>query len=434
MAAKMIEREYWPHDAFHGYREDRLRETVLHAVMNSIYYRETLGNRVKGAFRLQDLPVLTKSTLMACFDYIVTDPRLRLADVERHLAGPQAGDPLLGQYRVFASGGTTGRRAIMVYDDTAWDLAVANVLRGTAMMGATAQTRVLAIGAPTPLHLTSRLFAELRPGRGDAPRLAVTMATHRIVEALNGYRPELLITYPSLIRQLAAEQRSGRLRISPSRFCSMGESLTPDLRDLVLDTWGVAVLDSYAATEVGLIGMECPATLGMHVADDLMILEIVDRENRPVAPGTCGAKVLVTTLYNRTLPLIRYEIPDLVTEARGGCPCGRLHLRLDSIRGRHEDVLTLPWRDGGIVSLHAMRLCDPLLRMPGVRQFQLVVEGTGLRVRLSLADKLNTAESRRAALWAIQAELDRIGAAPESLRIEVCDEIEPKERFAYASV
>ena len=96
--------------------------------------------------------------------------------------------------------------------------------------------------------------------------------------------------------------------------------------------------------------------------------------------------MLVTTLFNRTLPFIRYELSDLVTIAEGACPCGRPHLRLTSIQGRREDVLSLPARNGGRVSVHALQLRAPLLRMPAIRQYQLSPRHGGLLVRVVLRD------------------------------------------------
>ena len=48
----------------------------------------------------------------------------------------------------------------------------------------------------------------------------------------------------------------------------------------------------------------------MHLFEDLVITEVVDADNQPVPPGEYGAKVLVTVLFSRTLPLIRYEMSD----------------------------------------------------------------------------------------------------------------------------
>ena len=423
LAAEMLARERWPRERLLSFQRRRLRAIVQHAVAHSPYYRQVIGNVSSGDISLQELPILTKTTLMAEFDRIVTDRRLRLADAERHLAGDRAGEPLFDEYRIVASGGTTGVRGVVVYDQPAWEVAVASILRLLNVQGVSADTRVLGIGSPSPLHMTNRLFAELRAGRADAPRLSVTTPVREVVEALNAYKPEALITYPSFVRRLAEEQQAGRLRIAPRQFCTAAETLTQDVRDLARETWGAAVLNAYGATEANLIGIECPWAAGLHVPEDLLVLEVVDENDRPVPSGVAGHKLLVTNLFNRTLPFIRYELSDLVTVAEGPCPCGRPHLRLASVQGRREDVLSLPARQGGRVSVHAIELQIPLNRMPEVRQFQVSPRPAGLLVRVVLRDTASTAEVLRFARRALAAELDRVGAAVEELTIEAVDEI-----------
>jgi phenylacetate-CoA ligase len=423
LAAQMLDRERRPRERLLEFQRRRLSEIVQHAVAHSSYYRRVIGDVGNGDIDLQQLPILTKTTLMAEFDRIVTDRRLRLADAERHLAGERAGEPLFGEYRVVASGGTTGVRGVVVYDQPAWDVAVASLLRLLKVQGIFAEARVVGIGAPTPLHMTNRLFAELRAGRADAPRLAVTTPIRDVVEALNAYRPEALITYPSFVRRLAEEQRAGRLRIAPRQFCTAAETLTQDVRDVARETWGAAVLNAYGATEANLIGIECPWASGLHVLEDLLVLEVVDDNDRPVPPGVAGHKLLVTTLFNRTVPFIRYELSDLVTVAEGPCPCGRPDLRLASVQGRREDVLSLPARNGGQIRLHALQLRAPLLRLPGIRQFQVSPRPTGLRVRLVLRDTTAAGEVLRSARRAIEAQLDQVGADVATLTIEAVDEI-----------
>jgi phenylacetate-CoA ligase len=423
LAAEMLARERWSRERLLSFQRRRLRAIVQHAVAHSPYYGQVIGNVSSDDISLQELPILTKTTLMAEFDRIVTDRRLRLADADRHLAGDRAGEPLFNEYRVVSSGGTTGLRGVVVYDQPAWEVAVASILRLLNVQGVSAGTRVVGIGSPSPLHMTNRLFAELRAGRPDAPRLSVTTPIREVVEALNAYKPEALITYPSFVRRLAEEQQAGRLRIAPRQFCTAAETLTQDVRDLAREAWGAAVLNAYGATEANLIGIECPWAAGLHVPEDLLVLEVVDENDRPVPSGVAGHKLLVTNLFNRTLPFIRYELSDLVTVAEGPCPCGRPHLRLASVQGRREDVLSLPARNGGQVSVHAIQLQIPLNRMTEVRQFQVSPRPAGLLVRVVLRDTPWAGEILRSVRRAIAAELDQAGAAVEELTVEAVDEI-----------
>lgn len=124
---------------------------------------------VRRGASLTDLPILTKTTLMDQWDRIVTDSRVRLRDVESHLAGPRCGELFLDEYRVFATGGTTCERAIVAYDRAAWLDIMANVLRWVGIMGVGPDARLVGIGAPTPLHVTNRAFAELQAGPRRRP-------------------------------------------------------------------------------------------------------------------------------------------------------------------------------------------------------------------------------------------------------------------------
>jgi phenylacetate-CoA ligase len=424
LAAAMADRERWPRARLLELQQSRLRETVQHAVANSPYYRDVIGDVGNGAIDPQQLPVLTKATLMAEFDRIVTDPRVRLADAEEHLASERAGQPMFGEYRFFGSGGTTGKRGVTVYDQQAWDVALASLLHLLTAQGVSQKARILGIGAPTPFHVTNRLFAELRAGRSDAPRLSVTTPLPELIESLNAYRPEALITYPSVIRRLAEMQREGRLRIAPRQFSSVAETLTQDVRDLARDTWGARVLNVYGSTEANLIGFECPWSTGVHLLEDHLVLEVVDEHNQPVPAGVPGHKVLVTNLFNRTLPFIRYELSDIVTIAEGSCACGRPHLRLAAIQGRREDVVSLPARNGGRVGVHALLLGETLLLIPEVRQYQLSPQPPGgLLVRVLLREGTPKAAVLQSARHAIEAELDRLGATVDSLTVEAQDEI-----------
>ncbi|MCW5658901.1 MAG: phenylacetate--CoA ligase family protein [Burkholderiaceae bacterium] len=422
-AREMLDRERWPRKRLLEHQRNRLRELLRHAAAHSPHYRHLLGASHDGDVSLQELPVLTKATLMAQFELIVTDPRLRLAELERHLTGHRAAEPFGGAFRVVGSGGTSGQRSVAVYDVAAWETAVAGVLRAMEIADIAAPTRLIGIGAPTPLHLSNRLLAELRAGRSDMPVLSVTTPIDEIVRTLNAWRPEAVVTYPSLIRRLAEEQREDRLRIAPRTFCSVAETMTPDLRSLAHDTWGALVLNGYASTETGVMAQECPCGGGLHVFEDLLIVEVVDAQNRPVAPGVVGHKVLVTNLFNQALPLIRYELPDLAALAQVPCACGRSLWQLASIEGRREEVLRLPARSGGSIDVHAFLLGETLLHLPAVHQYQLAPRPHGLLARVVLRDASVAAQTLSAARQAIAAELERLGACVATVEVEAVDHI-----------
>ena len=93
----------------------------------------------------------------------------------------------------------------------------------------------------------------------------------------------------------------------------------------------------YGVSEGGGAAVPC-AHKRSHLSEDLMIVEPVDEAGRPVAPDTHAAKVYLTNLYNRALPLIRYGITDGVTILAEPCRCGSAHRCIADIQGRLDDV------------------------------------------------------------------------------------------------
>jgi phenylacetate-coenzyme A ligase PaaK-like adenylate-forming protein len=268
------------------------------------------------------------------------------------------------------------------------------------------------------------MFAEMRAGRPGVPRLDVTMPISEVVATLNEFQPEVITTYPSFIRRLAEEQFDGRLKISTRRFCSVAEALMPDVRDLARQAWGATIFNRFAATETGATGSECEHFNGIHLPEDLVAFEAVDGTNRAVPAGVPGQKLLLTTLTNAVLPLIRYELSDIVTLADGPCLCGRPYARITSIEGRREEVLRLPQRGGGRVDIHAFRLLSPLIGMPGIRQYQLVPGANDLTVKICVRDGESREEIRAAVERSIRGVLMEVDVADMTVAVEILESIE----------
>ena len=107
-----------------------------------------------------------------------------------------------------------------------------------------------------------------------------------------------------------------------------------------------------------------------HLFEDLLIVEMVDERNRPVPPGEVAAKLLVTVLFSRTQPLIRYEMSDTISLSNLRCECGRELGLVDQVEGRREEVIVLPQPAGTTVSIHPNVFHHILEPLP-VKQWQI---------------------------------------------------------------
>jgi phenylacetate-coenzyme A ligase PaaK-like adenylate-forming protein len=381
LEAELLERDRWSRDDLMAYQEERARALITHAVSKSPYYREALG--ADAAERpLAELPTLSKATLMAEFDRIIADPRLRLADLQAHLAGPDPLQSFLGAYRVATTSGTTGRRSIVVF--TVEEAAVWRAVSGRPMMRmgiGPRPPRFAALGSPSLVHLTRQVLVP--PGVPTPPISAATPIAE-LVAALNADQPELLLGAVGVWRALAEEQIAGRLRIAPKAAFFSSEAVTADVRRRVRQAWGIEPMSGYAATEAPAIATSSPEHAELEIADDVVVIEIVDDDGKPVAPGRPGAKVLLTNLINYAQPLIRYELTDSVVESPLPNPAGRPWRCLLSVDGRTADILYLRAPDGATVLVHPSVLGSAVAPLAEVGEYAFVYDAHGLHAHIVL--------------------------------------------------
>ena len=381
LEAELLERDRWSRDDLMAHQEERARALITHAVSKSPYYREALG--ADAAERpLAELPTLSKATLMAEFDRVITDPRLRLADLRAHLSGPDPSQSFLGEYRVATTSGTTGRRSIVVF--TAEEAAAWRAVSGRPMMRmgiGPRPPRFAALGSPSPVHVTRQVLVP--PGVPTPPVSAATPIAE-LVAALNAQQPELLLGAVGVWRALAEEQIAGRLRIAPKAALFSSEAVTADVRRRVRQAWGIEPMSGYAATEAPAIATSSPEHAELEIADDAVVIEIVDDDGKPVAPGRPGAKVLLTNLINYAQPLIRYELTDSVVESPLPNPAGRPWRCLLSVDGRTADILYLRAPDGATVLVHPSVLGSAVAPLAEVGEYAFVYDAHGLHAHIVL--------------------------------------------------
>ena len=416
------ERERWTPEQMREHHAVALDALVRDAVARSPFYAERFAGRVgAGRVQLAALPTLTKATLMDGLDAALGDPRLRGRDLRAHL---HDAEPLLGEYRIMASSGSTGTPSLYVYAREDWTGIIAQFLRYNELCGMRPRVprlRVAAIGAPSLASMTQRVAQSVDVGLHRVLRCSVTDPLPRLVEALNAFRPDVLNAYPSIAALLADEQLSGRLRIAPQFVSTSSELRTPAMTERIERAFGVRPFDLYGTTE-GLWGVECEQHDGIHLFEDWCIVENVDAGGQPVPDGHPGERLLLTNLFNRTLPMIRFEVSDVVTLDRTPCACGRTLPRLQAVHGRLDDVLQLPGRGDATVPVHPTQF-SLVSADPAVREFQVRQRGGRIVLRLALRDGGDAGAPERIA-QAVAARLRALGVERPDVTAEATDAIE----------
>ena len=382
-------------------QQKRLRALVRYAREHSPFYRELYGEVGKD-FTLSDLLPVTKPELMAHFDDVMTDRAVTMARVEAFTQDlDNVGRMLDGRYLVFRTSGSTGHPAVVLYDEEAVNVASAVAAFRTFARKENFK-KFMAHGKKTAgvfadhgfyLACSMSRYLQLEmPRKQTKITVDVNGPEGEIVKALNDFQPAMLSGYPSNLALLAD---CPGLSIRPDLVVTGGELLTDAVRQKLMDRFGCYVQTHYSCTEGGEMACECSQS-HLHINEDWIILEPVDRAGRPVASGIQSDRVFITNLSNFIQPFIRYELTDRVVVHDEACPCGRTTRWLE-IEGRTDDILTFT----GGVRVAPMSLYKVLEEVPGVRRFQLVQRGPEeLELRLLADDPADTFAAAKRALRA----------------------------------
>lgn len=422
---QLRQREHWTSTQLKAHQAESLRQLREYAYARSPFYQRFH----QGLFDrpLHELPILTKSMLMEHFDEFVTDRSIRL-DAVREFAAARTEDRLfLDRYRVAATSGSSGQPGFFLFDEPEWLAIVASFARGQEWSGAKInllhRRKMATVASISPWHISSQVAVTAKSWWTPSIRIAASDPLETIIQRLNENQPDLLIAYASMSRILAEEQLAGRLHIRPGKTFTSSEVLTDETRRRVKAAWGDEPFNQYGATETADIAAEHKKCRHMHLFEDLVLVEVVNEQHQPVPTGTYGAKLLVTTLFSRTQPLIRYEMNDSIRLGTDACSSGLPFAIMESVRGRVEDELVLPTKSGGRVAVQPLvfnRVMD-ILPVSGWQVVQdaddhLTVLLSGARdevVDATLADTLmQSLISEGATVPSIQVQ--RVSAIPKT--------------------
>lgn len=425
-----------PRDKVLKSSDKRMRKLVRYASENSPFYRKLYAG-IGDDFKLSDLPPVTKAQLMSSFDDVVTDRDITMAKIDEFTSDlSNIGRKINGKYLVFKTSGSTGIPATVLYDDEAIDASSAVAALRTfarkedlkAFMGHGKKTA--GVFADNGFYLAcgmSRYLQLKMPRQNSKITVDVNADAKSIVNELNKFQPSMLSGYPSNLSLLS--EMNG-LDIHPDIVITGGELLTDEVRQKISRRFNCYVQTHYSCTEGGEIACECEYK-HLHINEDFVIFEPVDKDYNPVPCGVMSDKALITNLSNRIQPFIRYELTDRVIVHDEKCPCGRSSHWVE-IEGRTDDILIF---EGGI-KVAPMSLYKVLEEVPGILRFQLVQKSSDLlELRLIADDREDAFEDAEKALHAyfdsISIEDINVNLSPEE---PMADKISGKFKHIYSEI
>lgn len=161
------------------------------------------------------------------------------------------------------------------------------------------------------------------------------------------FKPTYLIAVPSFLLKLIEYAENNDIELDKSSVkgvICIGEPLknqdfTPNvLSEKINEKWNIQLYSTYASTEMSTSFAECEYKQGGHHHPELIIVEILDDNNKPVSKGEEG-ELVVTTLGVEAMPLLRFKTGDIVKIHNNSCECGRNTLRLGPVVGRKKQMI-----------------------------------------------------------------------------------------------
>jgi phenylacetate-coenzyme A ligase PaaK-like adenylate-forming protein len=318
-------------------QERRLHMLVAHAAAQSPFYRERFRSRgieprdIRGLHDLERLPILRREDILNSLSEITA-------------ANASAFRPTLAK-----TSGTSGMRMEFLRDRTAASIGNAARWRFRGWHGIGFRHRIANIRSFGP--------STGRSGAGGAVGYGPGLSTLRInlyqvkpgaanleavADELSRFRPDAITTSsPTWLAFFSAylAEHSSRYRIRPKVVFCGGERVFPNQRTAISEAFEAPVVNIYGNWEYVLFAGECPRGR-MHIASEIGIVEIL-RDGKRVAPGESG-ELVVTGLWNRSLPFIRYAIGDMASLDTDACPCGRGLPTWQIVGGRERNLLATP--------------------------------------------------------------------------------------------
>ncbi len=172
------------------------------------------------------------------------------------------------------------------------------------------------------------------------------LSTRTRLQIMMDFKTSVLITTPSYAQHLMGRLFQNGLSLaslSLKRLILVGETLKEETRREIEQKLELETRAGYGISEITGPGLayECQCRCGLHLSLDHVIPEVIDPySGQQLGPGHWGELVL-TTVTNRSNPLIRFRTGDITKLDMEPCVCGRTTWRMAPVKGRTDGLLAI---------------------------------------------------------------------------------------------
>lgn len=326
--------EFQPKAVIKAFQEEKMREQLAYLKANSPFYQKVFAeNRidVEKILKLEDLQYLPftdkKDLQLHNWDFLCV-PKEQIVDYIT--TSGTLGDPV-----TFAC--TDGDLDRLAYNE-AISFTCAGLDKHSVLQLMTTMDKRFMAGLAYFLGLRKMGAAVIRVGNG-IPELQW--------DTIQRIKPDTVMCIPSFILRLieyAEDNGIDYKNSSIKRIVGIGEGLRDQnfalnsLGKKIKEKWDVDLFATYSSTEMSATFSECEYGCGGHHHPELLIVEIIGEDDKPVAEGEVG-EVVITTLGVQGMPLLRFRTGDMACIHPEPCQCGRQTFRISPIVGRKNHMI-----------------------------------------------------------------------------------------------
>lgn len=338
-----------------GKQQKDLSAIIDHAFNNTPYYHEkyapALGNEAN-EHAVSRLPILHKDEVIQHRDEMLA------RDLDRRTL------------RTGNTGGSTGKPVSFYYDNHKNELMRAGMCRSYMWSGWKPGQKILNFwGARQDLKGGSSFSKKVNDYIAAEKTIGAYEYTdtqlHDWAGYIRSYKPVLLQGYATILAELARYIIENRIRMPETVLgvFSTAEVLYGWQRELMERAFGCKVFNQYGSREIPNIACECRHG-NQHVFTDMVYLESLSFNNED--------RLVITSLTNRVMPFIRYDIGDSGRLKEGGCACGSPFPMMEMGLCRSNDII----RTGSGKSVYPSYFIHLLDGLTGIKQYQFIQDET----------------------------------------------------------
>jgi phenylacetate-CoA ligase len=358
----------------------KLNKLLNHAYKNIGYYTDLLNNSglvEDGKIKLQSIKQL--STLPLLTKEIITQEKENLYSND------------IQQRKAFrnTSGGSTGKPVVFMQDENHAVSNMANSYLARSWRGASLydDTVVLWGAERDTFEGKKPLSKKIKDYLLNTLSLNTFVLNgsiiKRYIEILNRAQPKLIIAYVQSIYTIAKYAKKNGIKVDKQNAIhAAAGTVHPFMREEIESVFSCKVYNHYGSREAGTIASECSAHNGLHIMMEHTLVEIINDNGAPCEPGETG-NIIITTLNNYSMPLIRYKIGDLgVLADNNECPCNCNYPMLKEVAGRNTDRFIT--QSGAVVMPEFfIHLIGVVCNRGNIKLFQVIQETTNhIRVKI----------------------------------------------------